>query len=230
MKKKYVVMLAAMLTLGILLTGCGSKNSSSDNNVPPVNNTGNVNGSDDAGNANDVNSTEDVDGTNDAEDVNGANDAEDANDVNNTDDADASDNEDSGEVHELAQNDVMHSVFFDLQVNSVETADALEEWVPHEGYTFLIVNVSITNTFGADIPMSYVDFPALWNDGEDGTYPDSDFSIAFPEQYVIAEGATETGNLIYSVPLDQDEVVIEYYDLFTNGTRGDTFNLHIAVN
>lgn len=214
MKKKYVVMLAAMLACGILFTGCGKKDQSSDNNVPPVNNTGNVNGADDAGDVDDTNNTEDVDTPN----------------TENADTTDVSDSGASGEIHDLAQNDVMHSVFFDLKVNSVETADELDVWVPTEGNVFLIVNVSITNTFGSEIPMSYADFPVVWNNGEDGVYPDSDFSIAFPEEYNIADGETQTGNLVYSIPQDLDEVVLEYYDLFSNGQTGDTFDLHISVN
>lgn len=220
MKKKYVVMLAAVLACGVLLTGCGSKDSSS-NNVPPVNNnTGNVNNTNDAGdtNANVVNDLGNVGDTDNVEDV------------DNTDDVNVPDNETAGNTHELAQNDVMHSVFFDLQVNSVETTDALEEWVPTDGYVFLVVNVSITNTFGVEIPMSYADFPVLWNDGEDGSWPDCDFSNAFPEEYTIADGETQTNNLVYTIPQDLNEVVMEYYDLFSSGERGDTFNLHISVN
>lgn len=206
MKKLYAAMLIGMLACGTLFAGCGDSGN------------GNVQSS----NADLPNNTGDTDNTGNTDDV----------DVpNNTDAADDAGTEDEkvGGVYELSPDDVMHSVFFDLKINSVDTADELEDYVANEGYIFLIVNVSITNTFTEVDPMSYADFPVLWGEDE-GCYPDSDFSTAFPEEYDIAVGETVTGDLIYTVPKDKEEVIMEYYDLWADGSQGDTFNMHIAVN
>ena len=220
MKKMYVVMLAAMLTFSALFAGCGS-NKTEDVQSSNVENSDDGNSNADAQDAADAQDSGNSSSSNDGSSI-----------LDNLSTAMQAGGRDYGQTYDLTQNDVMHSVFFDLKVNSVATAIDLEDYtLEGTDYVFLIVNVSITNTFDQDDPMSYADFPVLWGNVEDGDgcYPDYEFSTAFPQQYTIAVGETVEGDLIYEVPKNAESVILQYYDLWSDEFEGDTFNMTINV-
>ena len=227
MKKMYVALLVAALACGTLFAGCGSKTAedTQSSNVGRTDDSdANVNAGADDSDAGAGNSGSSDDGGSIMDDISNALQAG---------------GRDYGEVIELTTNDVMHSDFFDLKVNSVATADELEDYVPvDDSYTFLVVNVSITNTFDQDDPMSYADFPVVWGGvtfpvdweqvGDDEyAIPESDFTTALPDEYNIEAGGTVTGDLIYTVPKDLGSVTMEYYDLYSDEFRGNTFLMTI---
>ena len=218
MKKMYAAILIAALTCGTLFAGCGSK-PTEDVQSQDVESAGGADNGADAGAASDNNGGSSDNGS-----------ANDNNFMDNLSNALQADGREYGQTYQLTQNDVMHSAFFDLKVNKVQTTDDLEDYSPiDEDYTFLIVNVSITNTFDLDDPMSNADFPVFWGAGADGEwcYPDTDFSTALPEQYNIAVGDTVEGDLIYTVPKDAGSVTIEYYDMWSDEFEGNTFDMVI---
>ena len=139
------------------------------------------------------------------------------------------DGRDYGETYELTTEDVMHSAFFDMNINSIRLTKELEDYVTEDGWTFMVVNVTIENTFSMEIPMSYADFALLWGEDE-GTYPDLDFVDALPEEYYIGVGESETGTLIYIYPDEKTEFILEYYDLWDDDFEGNTFNMHINID
>ena len=83
---------------------------------------------------------------------------------------------DYGQVYELNDGDTMSTAFFDMNVNSAALVNDVEGYVPNdEASRFLIVNVTVKNTFDKDIPMSYADFEVGF-DGADET------ATIFPER------------------------------------------------
>lgn len=200
MKKLLVMLMVGMLSCGMLLTGCGG---SEEEQEPTV----------EAGA--DVEEEEEEAGA--VEEV-----------VNDVATAIQADGREYGQTYTLAQTDVMTTAFFQMQINSVETCDELEGYVPNDGYTFMVVNVSITNTFGSEIPMFDADFALLWAEDE-GAYPDTDFVDALPAEYYIADGETTTGNLVYIVPKGQTNFILEYYDLWDDDFEGNTYDMRIKL-
>lgn len=199
MKKLLVMLMVATLSCGMLFTGCGGSEEEQDTTV-------------EAGA--------------EAEEEEEAGVVEEV--VNDVAIAIQADGREYGQTYTLAQTDVMTTAFFQFEINSVETYDELENYVPNEGYTFMVVNVSITNTFGSEIPMFDADFALLWGEDE-GTYPDTDFVDALPAEYYIQDGETTTGNLVYIVPKGQTNFVLEYYDLWDDDFEGNTYNMRIKL-
>lgn len=136
-----------------------------------------------------------------------------------------------GQAYELKQNETMSTAFFDLKINSVEEFDELEGYEPNDSNnTFLVVNVTVTNTFDSEIPMSYEDFPISWEAlGEERVYPDYEFTDTLPETYNILKGGEKTGNLIFNVPKDITDFTLEYYDLWDDDFEGNTYSMSFSA-
>ena len=227
MKRVYVTMLAGAIAFGTLFAGCGDN--TSDAQSSDVENT-----DADAGAGDAAGSDADTDADADADAGTEADEEEGGSLLDDFSNAMQADGRNYGQTYHISQSDVMESAFFDLKVNSVSAEDSLEGYVPEgEEYTFLIVNVSITNTFGDTIPMSNTDFEILWGGGEqtgEANYPDPSFSSALPGEYNIGAGETETGDLIYIVPKEVRDFTLEYYDLWDDNFEGDTFDMAISLN
>ena len=223
MKKTYVAILVAALALSTLFAGCGSDKAEDTQ-------SSNMENSDNEDSNADTQETADAQGTAGVQDYGSYNGSSSyTDDVSNALQAGG---RDYGQTHQLTQDDVMRSEFFNLKVNSVAAADDLEGWMPkEEDYMLLVINVSITNTFTQDIPMTNSDFPVFWNTGADSNraYPNYSFSTALPDEYDIKVDETVEGDLIYIVPKDVDAVTIEYQDVWNDEFEGDTFRMVINV-
>lgn len=203
MKKLLVMMMVATLSCGMLFAGCGGSEEEQD-------------------------STVEADAETDADVEEEAGVVEEV--VDDVALAIQADGREYGKTYTLAQTDVMTTAFFQMKINSVNVVEELEEYVPNDGYTFVVVNISVTNTFGSEIPMYDADFALLWGEGEDEVaYPDTDFEDALPAEYNIADGKTTTGNLVYIVPKGQTNFVLEYYDLWDDDFEGNTYDMRIKL-
>lgn len=206
MKKLSVLLMMAMLSCGLLFTGCGDKETE------------------------ETTTTVESDADADEEDADVEEEESVADEViDDVATAMQADGRDYGETFELTTDDVMESAFFDMNINSIRLTKELEDYVTEDGWTFMVVNVTIENTFDMEIPMSDADFALLWGEDE-GTYPDMDFVDALPQEYYIGVGESETGNLIYIIPDSETEFILEYYDLWDDDFEGNTFNMHINTN
>ncbi len=141
---------------------------------------------------------------------------------------------DYGEVHNLEVGGTMSTAFFDMNVNSASLAADLDGYVPeNEGDSFLVVNITVKNTFDKTIPMSDADFE-LGYDGADASatiFPEGEFAQGqLAETYEIAEGDSVTGDLIYVVPGDAGDFQLYYYDLWEDNFKGDEFWLPFALS
>lgn len=139
-----------------------------------------------------------------------------------------------GQTLELEEGDTMSTAFFDMTVNAATMLPALDGYIPNlESDRFLVVNITVTNTFGEAIPMSDADFE-LGYDGADETatiFPESEFATdQLPATYEIQQGGSQTGNLIYVVPADAEDFRIYYYDLWSDDFEGNTYWLPFSVS
>lgn len=201
MKKLLVLLMVAFFSCGMLLVGCGGNDEEQEANVEVQ---------------------EDV------QEEEGAGAVEEV--VNDVTLAIQADGREYGKVYTFAQTDVMTTAFFQMKINSVNVVDEIEDYMLKDGYTFMMVNVSITNTFGSDITMFNGDFALLWGEGEDDVaHPDTDFVDVLPAEYNIADGETTTGNLIYIVPKNQMNFILEYCELWDDDFEGNTYNMRIKL-
>ncbi len=141
-----------------------------------------------------------------------------------------------GETFELNDGDTMSTAFFDMTVNSAKIASEIDGYVPNNDTdTFLIVNITVNNTFDSDdpIPMSDADFELGYNGADESLtiFPESEFaSDQLPSEYQIEKDGSVTGNLIYVVPSDADNFRIYYYDLWDDDFEGNKYWLPFSVN
>ena len=214
-KKLSVLLMMSMLSCGLLFTGCGDKE--------PEETTTTVEADADE-DEDDADAEDEDDAEEETEEASGAEEV-----IDDVATALQADGRDYGQTFELTTDDVMQSAFFDMNINSIRLTKELEDYVTEDGWTFMVVNVTIKNTFDMEIPMSDADFALLWGEDE-GTYPDPDFVDSLPTEYYIGVGESETGNLIYIIPDEKNEFILEYYDLWDDDFEGNTFNMHINTD
>lgn len=145
----------------------------------------------------------------------------------------------SGETYELKQDETMKTAFFDCKVNSVEMRDAFGGYAPSDDtHKFLVVNLSITNTFEDDtsIPMYYDDFELKWDDlGDNTIFPEPYFlsedseDEMLPDEYEIFKGESRTGNIVFEVPGDKTEFDLKFYELWSDDFEGNTYFVSLTV-
>lgn len=134
-----------------------------------------------------------------------------------------------GQTYELKAGDTMSTAFFDLTVNSAKFASDIDGFVSNKDTDkFLVVNVTIQNTFDntQPLPMSDSDFELSWNGADKNMtiFPEDAFTDnQLPVEYEIEKGGSKTGDLIYVVPEDASDFRIYYYDLWEDDFEGNTY-------
>ena len=142
-----------------------------------------------------------------------------------------------GETYDLKQDESMTTAFFDLKVNSAALRDDFSGYVPNDdSHKFLVVNVTIDNTFtdDASIPMYYNDFELSWEGLDDSRITaESDFADdgvdeMLPDEYEIYKGESRTGNLVFEVPSDKDAFSFIYEELYEDDFTGNVYKIAIS--
>lgn len=133
---------------------------------------------------------------------------------------------------------VIHTYFFDFIVNSAyTTADYNGYTATQEGYQLLVANITVKNTWSESLTMWDSDFQAQWSTSQetglyawpitdDGAVPTvSDDQL--PAEYKLAVDEERTGEIVFEVPVEEEDFSISTLEIFDNGTEegeeGDTF-------
>lgn len=131
--------------------------------------------------------------------------------------------------------DVMHTYFFDFSVNDVYMCDDYNGRISEEGLSMLVADVTITNSFDSEIPMSDWDFQLIWGEGdEEFAYPitsDSETGEALPQvspeqlpaEYSLAQGESINGKLVFDLPEGLSSLSIATMDMYSDDTTGDVY-------
>ena len=144
---------------------------------------------------------------------------------------DGSAGRDSGKTFDAEGYDQsLSTAFFDFQVNSAQMVSELDDYYPSdENNSFLVVNITIDNTFADDssIPMFDTDFVLSWPALEDQSIfcEDSFATDQLPEEYEIFKGESRTGNLIFVVPSSQTSFTLEYLEIYEDEFEGNTYKI-----
>lgn len=121
--------------------------------------------------------------------------------------------------------DKMSNVFFDFTVDEVWVSEAYEVAA---GSLLLDVTVTMTNTFGEDLPMFNGDFFLSYGDEDEdycfGLLPEGDTNPDnMPESWTLKKGNTVTYHLYYEIPEDATEFYFVYVEYFENDSFGDYY-------
>lgn len=142
-----------------------------------------------------------------------------------------------GKTYTAKMNELQQNSFFSQKVTDAIRLKDLGNYTANEGWDFLAVEVSVTNTFKEDIPMTLYDFTVRWGEGEE------DFEQAFPmeegeengygftdygEDFVLSPAKSFKGWCYFMVPFDADNILFEYVELYEDDFDGNTYQVELG--
>lgn len=138
--------------------------------------------------------------------------------------------------------DTMRSVFFDFTVNDAYLCGEYEGYIPSEGHTLLVLDMTVYNYTTASVPMFDTDFIVQWNSEEDDAfsvpvttardgYPNTGVEAMgdmLPEIYDVGINGTEQGLLVYEVAEGVTDFAVYYEEYFDDDTVGDLYVVYFT--
>lgn len=124
---------------------------------------------------------------------------------------------------------IMRTYWFDFTVNSAYLCDSFSGYNAAVGNKLLVVDITVTNTFGEELPMFDSDFWVEWDSDDNDAYAypvenaESLSRDILPSEYYLTVDETTTGLLLYEVPDGYTDFVIAYLEINTDDETGDAF-------
>lgn len=163
----------------------------------------------------------------------------DDNSQNNNDDKDKDKDDDDdddfdGESYEGNLGDEMTTAFFKFTVEDAQCYSSLNGHKPHSGYKYLVLDISLVNLQKkSSLPMFGDDFWLVWgpDDGEDA-YPEVEKidDNQLPDEYKVAIGGSKSGTLVYEVPMDMEDFMLVYVEIYEGDEIGDIFYVYFTAD
>ena len=137
--------------------------------------------------------------------------------------------------------ETVKTMFYNFTVNSCYSTTAIQEYTPAAGNLFIVVNVTVENTYQSDLSLtdSHFQMQTLSDEGSsddnDSSTAAADISAAYPltsstdvlyltdelpKEYELKKGEKRTGTLIFEMPADQTIFNFCTADYFNYGTSG----------
>lgn len=141
-----------------------------------------------------------------------------------------------GGVIEVENGQKAKTAFFDVKVESAQKYstyqfdDGLYE--ANDGDTYLVVEVTVHNTYGKDLPMSITDFVMDYdgnkNDQKILGYGSSDLNDPdFMENlFTLKDGQSVTKKILYTIK-DKKNYTMTYTEYYEDKLEGNTFKVNI---
>lgn len=142
-----------------------------------------------------------------------------------------------GGLIEAEMNDIVDTAFFDLTVeeavkyNTYQFDDGLYQ--AEDGMTYLLVKVTIKNTYAENLSMSITDF-VLDYDGNDSGSIITGYGKSEVQQedfmdnlFTLKVGESVTKTILFTVE-DKDQYVLQYVEYYSDDFEGDTFRIHMS--
>ena len=119
--------------------------------------------------------------------------------------------------------------WFDFTVHSIKTAYSYSGYDVDDGWKFVIVNVTETNTFGEPIPMSVYDFELGTEIPEEEDRwplePLDDSPQMMPEEFELADGESATYDVVFVIPDEIVDISFIYVELDDTDATHATFTI-----
>ncbi len=144
------------------------------------------------------------------------------------------DGRETGGVAEGRLGDTLANNFFAYSVNKAYLAAEHEGKAPAAGHAYLVAEITVKNIYGEPLPMWADDFQVQWGEGdEDYGFPLTGFSDSqMAEEYELAKGETITKNVVYEVPIpeDENEYSISYLEYYEDDVEGNVFFIYFDLS
>ena len=134
------------------------------------------------------------------------------------------------------EGDTLRTVWFDMTIENPQTYDEFDGLVPDEGCKFLTVDLTVYNYTNYSCTMYDTDFEIIWDMDDDDAwdYPVYDeyqneggeweYSVRsdrqLPIEYTVGIHKTQTGLLLYQVPVDSTDFFIYFHEEFAPEEEG----------
>ena len=149
----------------------------------------------------------------------------------------AEDGRSYGGIIQTDMKDTVNTAFFEMKINSVSKRSTYQFkeglYEAGTGNTYLIVDVTITNTFQKDLPMSITDF-TLDFEGNDEQQVITGFGNTDLHQekfmdnlFTLKEGESITKSILFSVK-DAEEYILRYEEYYEDGFEGDCYEVILS--
>ena len=109
-------------------------------------------------------------------------------------------------------------------MNSVKTETELNGKSAGEGKKYVVANISVKNTTKETFVTGNYDFIGYMEASEDGHLDtaDSFYDDMYPDETELAAGKTLTGDIVFIVDEDVDEIVMDYMEFYGDESIGNT--------
>ena len=134
------------------------------------------------------------------------------------------------------EGDTLRTKFFDMKVENPKTSTEFDGLTPEEGYKFLAVDLTLYNYTSSSVPMYDTDFEVVWDldDDDAWAWPECDeimdengeeqYTVRseqqIPVEFSLGIHKMVTGVLLYQVPEDSTDFIIDFYEIFEPETEG----------
>ncbi len=139
-----------------------------------------------------------------------------------------------GKTYTAEIGEKLDNQFFSVTVNEAYKMKSVSGYY-YDDYEFLVVNVTSTNIFEEDINVGAYDFNVRWAEGDDGmdyavTDIGDDFGYdLYTDGKDIKSGETVSGNVYFAVPINQDNLMMEYVEIYDDDFNGNTYQFKLGT-
>lgn len=141
-----------------------------------------------------------------------------------------------GGVIEANQGEMVSTAFFDVTVEQADKYDTYQFddglYQADSGNTYLVLKLTVKNTYAKDLPMSIADF-VLDFEGNDSKKPvigygNTDLKDAefMDNIFTLKQGESVTKNILYTVA-DKEEYSLGYTEYYEDEMEGDRFQIAV---
>ena len=129
---------------------------------------------------------------------------------------------------------VMKTAWFDFTVNDAYLTEDIDGYTPADGDVFLVVDMTLKNTFTESVGMYTYDFCVQW-DEDAYTYPIEDEIMdgQYPSDYTLSVDEKRDGVYIFEVPAGYEDYAIFFEELYDDGSdegvSGDLFAVYFTA-
>lgn len=124
-----------------------------------------------------------------------------------------------GAISVAGEGETLQNAFFKWKVNSVETREEINGTSAGDGYKFVIANVTMTNTTDYEFDSGNNEFRGIigTEESDDLDSENAFYDGMLADEFSLKAGEEITGDLLFKVKEDVNEIIIDYESFYGNG-------------
>lgn len=115
--------------------------------------------------------------------------------------------------------ETLQNAFFKWTVNSVKTKTEINGTSAGDGYKFVVANITMVNTTDYEFESGNYEFRGIIGPEEEDDLDSVDafYDEMLPDEFNLKAGEEATGDLLFKVKEDVDEIIIDFESFYGNG-------------